>query len=91
MGRERHEASDTGRMGFREPDEPPDERPLIARTPFWKDESEKLTYEHAVQVNPRKPGEGAMTYLQRLAEYVKGKLDSAVRAMPDARLPYKDE
>ena len=44
---------DTGRKGFREPDEPPDERAVIVRAPFWLSESERLTYEHAAESWPR--------------------------------------
>lgn len=81
MARSLQPLIDSGRLGYREPDEPPDERPCIVRAPFWRDKSEQLTYEHAVQSNPRKSGEGPMAYIQRIAELVKGKLQG-VQSMP---------
>lgn len=54
MGRDsRPGAQDTGRMGFRYPAEPHDERPVIVyREPFWKDEDERFAYERAVRLCP---------------------------------------
>ncbi len=49
---------DTGRMGFRHDWEPVDERPLLIYPyPFWADESERLTYEDAVEANRMRDGE----------------------------------
>ena len=72
------EPGDTGRKGYREPDEPPDDRPVIVRAPFWSSESERLTYEHAAESWPRRPGEGAMTYIARLAGVVERRKLAAV-------------
>lgn len=71
------------RNAFREPDEPPDGRPLIYRDPFWKDASEQSVYEHASATNPRRPGEGAMSYIARLAAIAEARLKS----VPKVRLP----
>lgn len=79
---QRSEASDTGRLGYREPHEAPDERPVIARSPFWASESERLTYEHAVESWPKKKDEGGGTYIVRIAEKVRGRL-VGVKSMPD--------
>lgn len=38
---------------------------------------------------PRRPGEDALTYVQRYARYLTGG-SIAVKDMPDARLPYKE-
>lgn len=62
------------RNGFREPDEPPDGRPVIVRDPYWRDPAEQDAYEHAVRTNPRRPDEGAMTYIARIAAIVEGRL-----------------
>ena len=72
------EPGDTGRKGYREPDEPPDDRPVIVRAPFWRDESERLTYEHAVESWPRRQGEGAMSYIARIAGIVEQRKLAAV-------------
>jgi len=74
----------TGRLGYREPHEPRDERPCIDHAPFWRDESERLEYEHAVESWPRKPGEGALSYIARLAGIVEGRLAPAGKTMPHA-------
>lgn len=41
--------SDTGRMGFRYPEEPADERHVISWQPFWNDSEEQQAYERAVR------------------------------------------
>jgi len=77
-------APDTGRMGFRREGEPQDERPLLYYPyPFWEDETERMTYEDAVEANRIQPGEGAMTYMARISALVEGKYKrSAVHSMP---------
>jgi len=48
-------------------------------------------YEAAVWDNPRKPGEGAISYVQRIAEIAAGlELAAPVKDMPEVRLPYAD-
>ena len=84
------------RAAYREPDEAPDDRPLVRRHPFWRSESERLTYEHAVESNPRREGEGVMSYATRIAGIVakrQGKVGQtkATLSMPEVRLPYKDD
>lgn len=72
------ESENTGRKGYREPEELKDDRPMILHAPFWKDESERLTYEHAVESWPKHPGEGAMTYIARIAGIVERRKQEAV-------------
>lgn len=48
-------------------------------------------YEAAVWDHPRKPGEGAMTYIARLAELAAAThLAQPAKDMPEVRLPYRD-
>jgi hypothetical protein len=47
-------------------------------------------YESAVWDNPRKPGEGAIAYIVRIAELVAG-APVEPRAMPAVRLPYPED
>lgn len=73
------------RNGWREPDEPTDERPAILhgacrcrgcrryQREFWRDETERMTYEDAVAANPRGQGEGPATYIKRIGSIVAGK------------------
>jgi hypothetical protein len=64
-----------GRPAYAEPGEPLDGREyVINRGSFWRDETERFTYEHAVQANPRKVGEGVATYIRRLAAFAEAKL-----------------
>jgi len=76
------DVQDTGRRGYREPSDPPDDRPVIVHAPFWSSESERLTYEHAVESWPRRQGEGAMTYIARIAAKVEGRLAAAAKSFP---------
>lgn len=79
---------------YGEPDSQPEYRPrgpqgpnpylAPAREAFWLDESERLTYEHAVEVNPRGKDEGAITYLARIAALAAGRLAPAAKPMPAA-------
>lgn len=79
---------DTGRMGFRWPGEPPDERPMIAvdacRCKACVEDRKHKTvleavYETAVQSNPRRPDEGPMAYVERISGLVSD--DSAVNQL----------
>lgn len=45
-------------------------RLVIVPRPVFSGVSELRRYEEAVRLNPRKPGEGAMTYIARVAEAV---------------------
>lgn len=76
---------DTGRRAWRWPEEPPDGRPVIDQRPFWKSESERLTFEHAAETNPRRPGEGPGTYIARLAAIATGRFAQAAKRMPDPK------
>ena len=75
------EPRDTGRMGFRHDWEPRDGRPLVAfdscrcaacrvRVGIWASDIERQTYEAAVALNPRRPGEGPMAYIRRISGIV---------------------
>jgi len=61
------------------------------RQVLWCDLTEELMYQDAVEANPRRGDEGAMAYIQRLAEYVAGQKLSPAKPIPAARLPYKDQ
>lgn len=76
------QAPDTGRKGYREPDEPPDGRLRIARDAFWSDPSEQMTYEHAVASNLRHPGESPLAYIARLAALIEHRYALAAKPMP---------
>lgn len=79
---------DTGRMGFRYEWEATDERPLvICPYPFWADETERMTYEAAVEANQRREDEGPMAYAARISAVVEGKYKRVpVAAMPHAKM-----
>jgi hypothetical protein len=47
---------------------------------FWRDESERWTYERAVAENPRGPKEGPFAYIERIAGVVAGV--RPVKSMP---------
>ena len=85
--------SDSGRNAWRESWEPFDGRPLvIVRREFYRDTTEQLTYENAVESNPRKHGEGPMAYVRRIAEIATGELlAQPAKTMPEARLPYRED
>jgi len=71
------------RNGFRTDEEPRDDRPLLVRAAFWDNESERLTYEHAVETNPCRDGEGAGSYIIRVAETVlERRSRAAAKQMP---------
>lgn len=52
--------------------------------------NELALYEAAVKANPIREGEHHIDYIQRIAELTGAKLPAA-KAMPDARLPYRDD
>lgn len=70
------------RNGFRDPEDPQDERPPRRGSQFWTNESERLIYEAAVQKYPRNPGEGPMAYAARIGAAVTGAYKSAGQTMP---------
>jgi hypothetical protein len=85
-----YDPNTTLRNGYREPGEPGDGRPVIARGKFWATVSEQMHYEHTVQTHPRRSDEGAMSYITRIAEIVARRpLPPPVKDMP--RLPYRDD
>ena len=101
MGRQNdpfNQPSNTGRLGYRRDYEPTDERPLLIEYACrcnaclawegpWRDQSERLTYEDAVEANPRQPEEGVMAYVSRLSAMVEGKYQRRpVQAMPHTRM-----
>jgi hypothetical protein len=89
----RDDPEQTGRMGFLEPDEPPDGvRKTIVRNSIYRDLTEQMTYENAVEANPRGRDESPLSYIRRIAELVAEKrLPAPLKPMPEARLPYKDQ
>jgi len=83
--RDRYQIATYGqvRNGWREPDEPSDGRPMIVRGGWWGNESERLTYEHAVESHPRRPDEGHGSYIVRIAETVaRRKLAAVAKDFP---------
>lgn len=48
--------------------------------PLWR-------YEDAVRDNPRREGEPALAYIERIVELVEGR---AAKALVTARLPYRE-
>lgn len=83
---------DTGRMGFRTEFDHADERPLLVYPyTFWRDETERMTYEAAVEAHPKREDEGPMAYAARISAVVEGKYKRApVAAMPHARMSRVD-
>jgi hypothetical protein len=93
---------DTGRKGYREPWEPEDERPVIAYGAcqcrgcreyggdFWRDKTEQMTYDSAVESNPKRENEGPMAYIQRISALVEGKYQRADKGMPHVRMSRQD-
>lgn len=52
--------------------------------PFWASEEERLTYEHAVEANPKYPAEAPLQYIARIADIAQGRMGRIVEAT-DAR------
>lgn len=88
---------DTGRKGYRLPEEPLDERPVIAfdscrckacrqRVGMWANDLERATYETAVAMNPKREDEGPMAYARRISQIVTEEYAPKVpvRVMPKA-------
>lgn len=89
--RAKQEARDTGRMAFRHEWEAVDERPLLIDPHgFWADETERMTYEDAVQANPRRPDEGPASYIRRISEMVTGKYKALGLQMPRTRMSRRE-
>lgn len=82
------------RNGFREPEDPTDERPPIKYgacrcrgckkngAGTWQNETERMTYLAAVDGNPKGATEGPMAYSQRIATIVEGKYQAIGQTMP---------
>ncbi len=80
-------APDTGRMGFRWPGEPMDDRPTILQDwPQWRDSTEEATYEAAVHGNPKRPDETPLAYMRRISAIVTGEIGSPYHVMPKVRM-----
>lgn len=94
--RDRYQLARYGRLryGFRLPEEPPegpnDSRPVLVWQPFWRSEGERLTYETAVQKNPKRPDEGPMAYASRIASIVTGAYQQAGLEMPRRGMSQKE-
>jgi hypothetical protein len=88
---------DFGRKGYREVEEPTDERPVIRGTPFWEYPIEQAVFERAVKERPINLalegkafvgyGEGLLDYLQEIVKRATGKDAEATQAMPQVRVP----
>jgi hypothetical protein len=77
---------DTGRMGYRTEVEAADERPLLySPHPFWTDETERMTYEAAVEADPIKETDYRLAYVARISASVEGKYQR-VGSMPHVRM-----
>lgn len=65
---------DTGAMGFRTYDDPPDERPLLRYRQFWRDDAERTAYLKAVRAAPCKDygSLDLFDYLHELAKLATG-------------------
>ena len=80
---------DTGRMAYRLPGEPKDERPLVWFRDFWSSPEEMAAYLTAVRNHPREVDperdeiESSMAYIVRIASIVaKQVLPQAAKRMP---------
>ena len=63
------------RNAFRTDEDIEDRRPLLYYPDsVWLNDSERLTYLAAAEVNPRKAGEGGGTYIERLARIAVGQV-----------------
>lgn len=71
-----------GPKAYRTENEPVDERPLVVWGPFWDTPMEQATYEAAVHANPRRPEEGAWSYIARISALVTGEIGSPFHRMP---------
>jgi hypothetical protein len=79
----RSDPQDTGRLAFRTEYDPPDDRPLLVdRYGFWEDDTERMTYENAVEASPIRNDEGRLAYIARVSEVVTGKYAALGKSMP---------
>jgi hypothetical protein len=100
--RDRYQVAAYGhvRNGWREDDEPTDDRPPIRRDScrcagclayFGRDsETERMTYASAVEGNPRREDEGPISYIERINAIVDGKYEKLGLTMPRARLTRRE-
>ena len=102
--RDRYQIATYGhvRNGWREDDEPTDERPLILRGvcpcagcreysgDIWHDKTEQMTYEDAVAAEPIKDDDYRLAYLAKISAKVEGKYRRADKAMPHTRMSRVD-
>lgn len=69
-----NQRADTGRMGFRHEWEPVDDRPLVVyHEPLWADETERMTYEAAVEADRPREEDTLLDYLARISASVAGR------------------
>jgi hypothetical protein len=83
--RDRWQVQQYGRIRnwFRTDEDPRDDRPLLFEThPFWVDDTERMTYEEAVESHPRGDAEGALSYIARIVEIVTGRYLRAGLSLP---------
>ena len=86
------------RNGWREVDEPTDERPPILHGAcpcagcreyegdIWRDKTERMTYEDAVTADPIKDDEYRLAYLAKISAKVEGKYERLAKSMPHVRM-----
>jgi hypothetical protein len=98
--RDRYQIATYGhvRNGWREDDEPTDERPLILHGAcpcagcreysgdIWRDKTESMTYEDAIEAAPIQPDEYRLAYLAKISAKVEGKYQRAGKSMPHVRM-----
>ena len=98
--RDRYQIATYGsvRNGWREGDEPTDDRPLILHGvcpcagcrqyggDIWQDETERMTYESAAEADRPQDADTLLSYLGRISRAVEGKYARAVRPMPHVRM-----
>jgi hypothetical protein len=69
-------------MGYRHDYEPVDERPLLyIAHPFWEDETERLTYEDAVEADRPRDEDTLLSYLARISAAVEGRYKGVLPKM----------
>lgn len=77
-------------MGYRTEFDAPDERPLLySPHPFWDDETERLTYEAACEVDRPRETDSLLSYLARISATVEGKYQR-VKSVPHVRMSRVD-
>ena len=73
---------DTGRRGYRMEWEAQDDRPLVVyHEALWRDETERMTYEAACEVDRPRDDDSLLSYLFRISAAVEGKYGGVLPRM----------